>query len=226
MTATDEVRPDSTVAADAKRREPVASGAGAVRPPRDAIGSNAGPETGDLLGTPGQRAAALLTARSEPETLRRGKAFHAALQASWAERHGGDGADPEYLIAATADRRGGRMDVLVHIEGAAPKRGDVAPFKAVLEAKDRDFDRLSSASVRRLIRRDRRQILGYVASLIDLSSAAPATDDESHVMPAMVYRRSPTDPAVRDMIEAFFDEELIAVTWEDESVAQSKARLG
>jgi hypothetical protein len=30
-------------------------------------------------------------------------------------------------------------------------------------------------------------------------------------MPAMVYRRSPSDPATKEMIEAFFAEEMIAV---------------
>ena len=30
-------------------------------------------------------------------------------------------------------------------------------------------------------------------------------------MPAVVYRRSPSDPATKAMIEAFFDEEMIVV---------------
>jgi hypothetical protein len=45
-------------------------------------------------------------------------------------------------------------------------------------------------------------------------------------MGAMVYSRGPSDPSVRSGIEAFFDEEMLAVTWEDETSEVAKARLG
>jgi hypothetical protein len=45
--------------------------------------------------------------------------------------------------------------------------------------KDRDFDRMKPTSVRPLIGRDRRQVLRYVASRIDLQSVDEAGAGES-----------------------------------------------
>jgi len=63
-------------------------------------------------------------------------------------------------------------------------------------------------------------------SQVELSSSAEAQPDESYVMAAIVSRRSPSDPSNQSDVEAFFDEELIAVIWEDETVAEAKRRLG
>ncbi len=144
------------------------------------------------------------------------------MQSSWRERHGGVAVSIEKALITSGKL--GRTDVRVVVSESGAD--DPIPFEAVIELKDRDFDRLAPRTVRRLIARDRRQLLRYVAALVDLNSALPASPAESHVMGSMSYAHSPSDSALKHAIEAFFDQELLAVIWEDETIAAAKARLG
>lgn len=173
---------------------------------------------------PGQRGTAMHKKGVEPPALRRGRLFHQAMQATWRERHGG--AQQPMIEKALANAIGplGRADVRVVVN--EDDDGSGHPFQAIVELKDRDFDRLSPRSLRQLIARDRRQLLRYVSALIDLTSAAAAGLGESYAMGSMAYSRGPSDPNLRAAIEAFFDEQMLAVIWEDESEEEAKARLG
>ncbi len=147
----------------------------------------------------------------EPERLRRGRAFHAKVQKDWLFNAEGS-PTIERSVTTPSDRRG-RIDVYVD---------DNEGVVALVEIKHTDWDRMSPTAVRRNVRRQVRQIWRYVESQL----RGLGRDKQSDVCAGVVFPSRPSDPNRLEFIEGLFEEEGIAVVWEDESVEQRAARAG
>lgn len=160
----------------------------------------------------------------EPAALTRGKLFHRRLQESWRERHGGVGeARIEKELRRVLGRRG-RPDVQVDIDVQSDVDGGQVLFVAVLEAKSRDFTRLSSTATHQLIGRDKRQVLRYLDLLL-ASLSDDATVTSILVAPSIIYETGPVSVRERAEIENYLDAAGVGVIWEDESIEVARARL-
>jgi hypothetical protein len=147
----------------------------------------------------------------EPERLKDGNIFDKKVKADWLRNakgvQAGKKAEPKSIKKLNG--REGHIDVFVPIDES---------WAVVVEAKDSHWDTID---LRRNVRRQARQIWGYVNALLD-------TKDKSQkrecVSPGVVFSKRPSDPERVKLIEQLFDEEGIAVVWEDESIAEHKAR--
>ncbi len=134
----------------------------------------------------------------EPPRLKDGKRFHKAVQEDWIETAESDGPVKVEADITKPSGRKGRVDVLVPVEDG---------YRAVLEVKHTDWDRMAERNVRRNIRRHIRQVWSYIESQLA----------EGHdVTPGIIYSRRPTDNERRKLIEEMFEAECISVVWDDE----------
>lgn len=140
----------------------------------------------------------------EPKRLRDGKAFHKKVQADWAADAEGD-----VDIEKTVKKKGaktGRLDVFVSENGSE--------VRAIVEIKNSDWDAMTPQAVRRNVKRQARQIWRYI-------ELQPTLDG---ICPGIVFPKRPSDVKRLELIEQLFEEEAIAVVWEDETTEQRKAR--
>lgn len=142
----------------------------------------------------------------EPRRLKRGKEFHRQVQAEWKATAEGE-ICPERLVVKPSGRRG-RVDVLVDPE---------EPMVAVVEIKASDWDRMTESNVRRNVKRQARQIWSYIESQLE---------EEKEVCPGMIFPARPRIPGRLEFVEALFDEQGIAVVWQDETIDEVKRRTG
>lgn len=142
--------------------------------------------------------------KSEPQQLRASKAFHRQVQADWKAHAQGD------VETEKATRRPGgkpgRMDVFVSEEGSE--------VRAIVEIKHSDWDKMTPEAVHRNVKRQARQVWRYIESQKSLDG----------ICPGIVFPKRPKDPQRLTLIEELFEEEGIPAVWEDESVAERKAR--
>ena len=142
--------------------------------------------------------------KPEPQRLRAGKDFHRQVQADWRATAQGD-----VKIEKTTKKPGGkagRMDVFVSEEGSE--------VRAIVEIKHSDWDKMKPDAVRRNVKRQARQVWRYIESQESLDG----------ICPGIVLPTRPEDAQRLKLIEELFEEEGIPVVWEDESVAERKAR--
>ena len=142
----------------------------------------------------------------EPPRLKDGKEFHEKVQADWIETAESDGpVDKEAGITKPSGRKG-RVDVLVSVEDR---------YKAVLEVKHTNWDRMTDRNVRRNVRRHIRQVWDYIESQLA----------EGHdVTPGIIYSKRPTDEGRRKLIEEMFEAECISVVWGDDDQSVEEMR--
>jgi len=141
--------------------------------------------------------------RLEPEPLKRGKAFHKYIQAEWEAEAEGDVFSERYVIKKTG--RKGRVDVFVNDD-------DPDGCIAIVEIKASDWDRMTEQAVRRNIRRQIRQVWGYVESQVDGENYV-STGEHRSVSPGIIFPRKPKDVERTKMIEDLFTREGIVVVW-------------
>lgn len=144
--------------------------------------------------------------KREPKALRRGKRFHRTVQAEWQQDAEGEVA-VEKGVRKPAGRRG-RIDIFVDA-------GD--RLTAVAEIKASDWDRMTESALRRNVSRQARQILDYIESQLV---------EGKEVCPGVVFPRRPKSRQRLEVIEALFEEQGIAVVWQDESLEERRARAG
>lgn len=142
--------------------------------------------------------------RQEPKALRRGKNFHRKVQTDWLRQSEGE-VLVEKVIAKQNGRRG-RIDVFVRAGGE---------LVAIAEAKATQWDRIATNAVRRNVSRHARQIWDYIESQLA---------EGKEVSPGILFPRRPRTQQLLHLIESLFEERGIAVVWEDESLAQRRAR--
>lgn len=140
----------------------------------------------------------------EPDRLKRGKAFHAKVQADWKSTAEGL-VNTEKTIAKPSGRVG-RIDIHVDAD---------EQLVAVVEIKASDWDAMTDKAVRRNVKRHARQVWQYIQS--QLAAA-------KEVSPGIIFSQRPSDPKRLATIEALFDAEDIPVAWEDESISERRNR--
>ncbi len=143
--------------------------------------------------------------RSEPEQLKRGKAFHKKIQAEWEAEAEGDVFRERWVVKKTG--RKGRIDVFVNDD-------DQDGCIAIVEIKASDWDRMSEQAVRRNIGRQIRQVWGYIECQIDGENHAP-TGEHKSVSPGIVFPKMPSKSDRRRQIEERFLEAGIVVVWNE-----------
>ncbi len=136
--------------------------------------------------------------------MRDGKAFHRKVQADWMANAEGD--VQIEMTTRKPGKKSGTMDVFVSEDGSA--------VRAIVEIKHSDWDTMTPEAVRRNVKRQARQIWQY----IELQTSVDG------ICPGIVFRKQPEDPERLKQIEQLFEDEGIRVVWEDESVAERKAR--
>lgn len=142
----------------------------------------------------------------EPERLKKGKAFHKYIQEEWLRDAEGR-VSPEKYIVVTKGKKG-RIDIFVDA-------GDEE--LVVVEIKNTDWDLMEEKNVRRNIKRQIRQIWKYIDSQFN---------HKNTVYPGIIFPKLPTDSTLVEKIETMFNDEGIAVVWSDETIENTKKRLG
>jgi len=138
----------------------------------------------------------------EPELLRRGKAFHRLVQASWAGEIEQATVRPEHSIrfhtvsSLIRRNRRGRLDIFVD---------RIDDFVTVVEIKSTDWDRIPTANRRRLLAAHRRQVLRYVDEFLD--------EQHVSVCAGIIYPRAPVDSDLTAQVEQYLNEHALQVVW-------------
>jgi hypothetical protein len=141
----------------------------------------------------------------EPNRLAKGKKFETDVRNGWLKK----GAKYQKRITKPSGRKG-RIDIFVDASSKNDKK-----LVAVVEIKASDWDSMALPSVRRNVRRQANQIWDYIDSQIE---------EGKHISPGVVFKKMPKDPERLKLIEEMFEEQCIAVSWEDESIEERKAR--
>jgi len=141
----------------------------------------------------------------EPHRLAKGKKFEAEVSKGWRKK----GANYQKKITKPSGRKG-LIDIFVDASDKKDKK-----LVAVVEIKASDWDSMVLPAVRRNVRRQANQIWDYIDSQIE---------EWKHVSPGVVFKKRPKDPERLNLIEEMFEEQCIAVSWEDESMEERKAR--
>ena len=151
---------------------------------------------------------------TEPKHLVRGKAFHKLIQDEWEREAEGDIQCERHIIKPNGRR--GRVDVFVNDDDAKSTVG-------IVEVKGTDWDRIAEKNIRRNVRRQVRQIWGYIESQI-LNGEHVEGGEGKDVCPGIIFPKRPRDKERMKLIEDMFEEEGIPVVWHDESIEERKGR--
>jgi len=101
--------------------------------------------------------------------------------------------------------RKGRMDIFVASDET---------LVAIAEIKCSKWDAMTLATVRKNVRRQASQIWDYIESQLESGK---------DVSPGVIFPKLPKDPNHMKLVEQLFNEEGIAVVWEDEIARKRKA---
>lgn len=140
----------------------------------------------------------------EPKQLKRGKTYHKKAQKDW-ERSAEGIVSPEKQIKISNSSLG-RIDI--HIEASNK-------LVAVVELKNSNWDRMTTASVKRNVQHQIKQIWDYIDSQLK---------DQKDVSPGIIFPKRPKDINKLKQIEELFEKEFISVVWEDETIDERKNR--
>ena len=142
--------------------------------------------------------------RDEPSALKRGKIFHSDVQKIWEDEAEGD-TDCEKVVTKPSGSTG-RIDVYVDAD---------EELGVVVEIKSTNWNRMSDAMVRRTIAEYSKQVWDYIDSK-ELRG--------KDICPGIVLIGKPADEARTRMIDELFEEDGIPVSWQDETVEESRVR--
>jgi hypothetical protein len=146
-----------------------------------------------------------MSKNSEPKSLRLGKEFHKEIQKEWLDTAEGNKVISEKTVTKPSGQKG-RMDIFVKSDET---------LVAIAEIKNSDWNAMISTAVRRNVKRQARQIWDYIESQLEMGK---------EVSPGVIFPKRPKDPDRINLIEQLFEEKGISVVWEDESIAERKAR--
>jgi hypothetical protein len=143
----------------------------------------------------------------EPLALRRGKAFHRQVQAEWLAETKDGKPCPERTIKRLNGRRG-RVDLLIE---------ELGGFVSVIEIKATDWDRMAERNIKRNVRRQIRQLWGYIDAELEIYGM--------QVCPGIIFPTLPSESHRLAMIESMFNDEGIQVVWQNETIDEVKQRM-
>ena len=142
---------------------------------------------------------------SEPDILRRGKAFHRRVQLDWSGEIEGAPVRVEHGVSlglspnSLGPGRKGRLDIFV---------SQMDDYVSVVEIKSTDWDLVRKSNWRKLASAHRRQVLRYVDKYLD--------QDCVSVCAGLIYPRSPSTPGLKDLIEQYLNDNALQVVWYDD----------
>jgi len=143
----------------------------------------------------------------EPAILKKGKRFHKRVQIKWVITAGGLIKTEENV--PKLDNKKGRADIFVEeIEDN---------LVSIVEIKNTDWDKIKIENIRRNVKRQARQIWGYIEFQTD--------SREVSVSPGIIFPNIPKDPERLKLIESLFDQECVQVVWESESLDEVRKRM-
>ena len=129
---------------------------------------------------------------------------HKDIQDDW--KNNAKGAVSSEKNTVKPDGRPGKIDIHVEVDNN---------HTAVIEIKESDWDALSPQALKRNVNKIIQQIWSYVET--ELTRGYDVT-------PAVIFTNQPASKRRLDLIEAQFGAWGIAVSWEDESIAERKSR--
>jgi len=100
------------------------------------------------------------------------------------------------------------MDILVE---------ELGDLLSIVEIKATDWDVMAEKNVRRNVKRQCRQIWGYVDAVMEHYG--------KDVCPGVIFPTLPKDKARLNAIETLFNDEGIQVVWQNEGVKHLKKRM-
>ncbi len=101
------------------------------------------------------------------------------------------------------------------IENIVEEIGD--DLVSIVEIKNTDWDNIKIENIRRNVKRQARQIWGYIEYQTD--------SREVSVSPGIIFPNIPKDPERLKLIESLFDHECVQVVWESESIDEVRTRM-
>ena len=139
---------------------------------------------------------------NEPEQLKRGKKFQAAVQADWEVTAQGNICIEatirlEQIRKKTGRRKRGRMDIFVNEIGV--------DYVSVVEIKATDWDLIKDSNITKNLGSHRRQIYKYIEEYLDGEGVSAC--------PGLIYPTAPKTEGLRDRIEEYLGSYGIAVVW-------------
>ena len=140
----------------------------------------------------------------EPRVLRQGKRFHRTVQEDWLRTAHGR-VRVERGVRKPSGRHC-RIDVFVDGTDA---------LVAIGEIKASTWDRMTTRVIRRNVLRQARQVWDYIDSQLA---------EGREVSPGIIFPRRPRSMRRLKLIEDVFEDRAIAVVWQDETLAQRRAR--
>ena len=147
------------------------------------------------------------TMGQEPAILKKGKRFHKRVQIKWAITAGGLIKTEENV--PKLDNKKGRADIFVE------EIGD--DLVSIVEIKNTDWDNIKIENIRRNVKRQARQIWGYIEY--------QTNSREVSVSPGIIFPNVPKDQERLKLIESLFDQECVQVVWESESIDEVRTRM-
>lgn len=145
---------------------------------------------------------------NEPEVFKRGKKFHKQIQDEWGKTNSDGKVLTEHVVKIDLKKKNYRFDILIDELGNN--------LKAVVEIKSTNWNNIKRSNIRRYVRKHIRQIWKYINLQEEFRNF--------EISAGVIYPKTPSDPAITELIESMFNEEGIQVVWHDESVEESKAR--
>lgn len=142
----------------------------------------------------------------EPTILKKGKDFHKLVQMNWSNT--AEGCVTTEKTVPKLNKMIGRADIFVE------EIGD--NIISIVEIKNTDWDKIKPENIRRNVKRQARQLWGYIES---------QTEEGISVSPGIIYPNIPKDPEILRLIESMFESEFIQVVWENESIEQVRQRM-
>ena len=142
----------------------------------------------------------------EPTILKKGKDFHKLVQMNWSNT--AEGCVTTEKTVPKLNKRIGRTDIFIE------EIGD--NIVSIVEIKNTDWDKIKPENIRRNVKRQARQLWGYIES---------QTEKGISVSPGIIYPNIPKDPEILRLIESMFESEFIQVVWENESIEQVRQRM-
>ena len=142
---------------------------------------------------------------NEPPQLIRGKLFHKKIQRNWKQTAEGDVATERTVIKQNL--RKGRVDIFVNDD-------DPDGCIAIVEIKASNWDIMTDRNVLRNIRRQIRQIYGYLDTQI-LNGVYVDSGEKKSVSLGIIFPKKPFNEHRKVLIENLFFEEGIVVVWDE-----------
>ena len=134
----------------------------------------------------------------EPETLKRGKAFHSRVQEEWKKTAEGTIVPEHTITLSDLKKKGksGRLDIFV---------GELGGYISVVEIKSTDWDRIKPKNIQKNLTSHRRQVWKYIEKYLDI--------EKVDVCPGIIYPRVPDTPGLKSRIENYLNEYGLQVVW-------------